>query len=132
MSTPANFKVCPKCNAALSLAATECSVCRTSFLPVVDQATHYPRIAPPVMVDSNRWVIALLLAFFLGHWGAHRFYMGHTALGATMLGLTVVGILTACVGVGFLLLVASGIWAFVDFIVICCNGMRMADGTPLR
>ena len=132
MSTPANFKVCPRCNAALSLAATECSVCHTSFLAAEIPVSTYPRPATPAPADANRWVIAMLLAFFLGNFGVHRFYMGYPAIGVAMLGLTLLGILTSCLGIGVVLIVGVFIWAFVDFIMICCNGVRMADGRPLR
>jgi TM2 domain-containing membrane protein YozV len=84
------------------------------------------------MVDSNRWVIAMLLAFFLGHWGVHRFYMGYNTHGMVMLSLSLLGILTFCFGIGILILIGVGIWAFVEFIMICCNNLPMADGTPLR
>jgi len=74
----------------------------------------------------------MLLAFFFGIFGVHRFYMGYSAIGAAMLGLTIIGVLTSCLGIGILFLIAAGIWAFIDFILICCNGVRMADGMPLR
>jgi TM2 domain-containing membrane protein YozV len=131
MSTPANFKVCPRCNAALSLAATECSVCHSTFLPVNTISDSYPRAAE-ASVDSNRWIIALLLAFFLGGFGAHRFYMGHTSIGIAQLILTALGIVTLCLGIGVVFIAAAAIWALVDFIMIACNSLRMADGTALR
>ena len=139
MSTPANFKVCPKCNAALSLAATACSVCHTSFLPVEDRR-RVPTFSsstanltrPGEPVEGNRWVIAMILALFFGVFGVHRFYLGYTSLGAAMLGLTLVGFLTFCVGIGFVFLTAVGIWATVDLLLICFNGMRLPDGRLLR
>jgi len=55
--------------------------------------------------DRNR-MVAALLAFFLGLFGVHRFYLGRTASGVVMLVLT-------CTIIGA---IVTGIWAFVDFI----------------
>ena len=55
--------------------------------------------------DRNK-IVAALLAFFLGVFGVHRFYLGRIGSGVVMLILT-------CTFVG---VVITGIWAFVDFI----------------
>lgn len=55
--------------------------------------------------DRNK-VVAALLAFFVGVFGVHRFYLGRIGSGVVMLILT-------CTFVGVLV---TGIWAFVDFI----------------
>ena len=51
-------------------------------------------------------VVAALLAFFLGVFGVHRFYLGRIGSGIAMLLIT-------CTFFG---LFVTGIWAFVDFI----------------
>ena len=53
-------------------------------------------------------VTALLLALFLGFWGAHRFYLGHTATGFLMM-LTAGG---------------CGIWYLVDLIMIATGDLQ--------
>lgn len=63
-------------------------------------------------------IIALLLLAFFGSFGAHQFYLGNTTAGVIQLVLTVLGILTSVILVGFLLLVAVGIWVFIDFVRI--------------
>ena len=63
-------------------------------------------------------VAAALLAFFLGGFGAHNFYMGYTSRAATQLVLTLVGWVTSLIFIGFFLLAAVGIWVFVEFIMI--------------
>lgn len=55
--------------------------------------------------DRNK-IVAALLAFFLGVFGIHRFYLGRIGSGVVMLILT-------CTFFG---LAITGIWAFVDFL----------------
>lgn len=62
--------------------------------------------------------VAYLLWFFLGGAGAHRFYLGRTASGFAMLALLVVGIITAPIVIGGVLLAILGIWAIVDAFLI--------------
>ena len=57
-----------------------------------------------------------LFCFFLGTFGAHRFYAGKILTGILML-LTFGGF---------------GIWWLIDIIVIVFGGFRDADGLPIR
>jgi TM2 domain-containing membrane protein YozV len=59
-----------------------------------------------------------LLWFFLGGFGAHRFYLGQTGTAIAQLILFVLGWLTIIIGVGVFLLVAVGIWLLVDAFLI--------------
>ncbi|MFD2814871.1 TM2 domain-containing protein [Paracoccus aerius] len=68
--------------------------------------------------DAKSPVAAYLLLIFLGMFGAHRFYLGKTGTAITMLILTFVGIVTAILAVGFILLFAVGIWTLVDIFLI--------------
>lgn len=61
--------------------------------------------------DKSRSV-ALLLAFLLGPFGAHRFYTGHTRSGIWM-ALTLGGL---------------GIWYLYDIILVAAGGFRDAEG----
>ena len=61
---------------------------------------------------------AYLLWFFLGGFGAHRFYLGHTGVAVAQLLLTLVGIALAIFAVGFLLLIPVWIWLIVDAFMI--------------
>jgi TM2 domain-containing membrane protein YozV len=62
--------------------------------------------------------IAYLLWFFLGGFGAHRFYLGRSGSGALLLALTLVNILLSVVGIGLILLIIPGIWVLVDAFLI--------------
>lgn len=62
--------------------------------------------------------IALLLAFFLGGYGIHQFYLGNKKIAITQLVLTILGYLTVVIGIGIALILAVGVWAIVDMIRI--------------
>ena len=101
---------CPKCGAPVEDAATFCPKCGTSL-----QAQPASPLDSKVPSDG-RWLIALLLCFFLGCLGIHRFYVGKTGSGIAML--------LTCGG--------CGIWALVDFIMILVNSFTDKDGRPLK
>ena len=61
--------------------------------------------------DKSR-IVALLLCWFLGVFGAHRFYVGKIGTGVLQL-LTLGGL---------------GIWAFIDLIIIAVGSFRDAEG----
>ena len=65
--------------------------------------------------NSNRWLIVLLLCFFLGGFGIHRFYVGKTGTGIAQL-LTAGG---------------CGIWVLVDFVMILTSSFTDADGNVI-
>ena len=66
--------------------------------------------------ENKNWVVAYLLAWFLGCFGAHRFYTGH-------IGTAVAQLLT---------LGGCGIWSLVDFITLSFNEFKDFDGKPLE
>ncbi|WP_216844027.1 DUF1707 domain-containing protein [Phytoactinopolyspora alkaliphila] len=62
-----------------------------------------------------------LLCLFLGVFGAHRFYVGKNGSGAAMI------VLAICT-----FGVASGVWAFIDLIVLATGSFRDEQGRTLR
>jgi len=67
-------------------------------------------------LKDNKGLVALLLCFFLGCLGIHRFYTGHTTIGVVQL-LTLGG---------------CGIWALIDFIMILIGNFQDAEGNTLK
>lgn len=72
-------------------------------------------------VSEKKRLVAFLLAFFLGTLGIHRFYVGKTGSGVAML----------LISFTFLGLIVTGIWAFIDWIVILSGGFRDKEGKVL-
>ena len=69
-----------------------------------------------VVKSSRNWIVALLLCWFLGALGVHRFYVGKTGTGIAQL-LTLGGF---------------GIWVLIDFIMILVGAFTDDEGNKLR
>lgn len=85
-----------------------------------------PAYGQPFAVGApKQWIVAVLLAFFLGTLGIHNFYLGYTTKGIIQLVLTLT----------FIGLIVSGIWAFIDFIMLLMRAgdyATDAQGQPLQ
>lgn len=81
---------------------------------------HTEMMRTQLVYDANRKSVgvAYLLWFFLGGFGAHRFYLGHIVSGAIQLMLFVLGWLTVWVVIGAVPLIVVGIWWLVDAFLI--------------
>lgn len=105
-----NEKYCHECGEPINKKAEICPKCG-----VRQYGNH-----GPFVVDSKeqerRWIVSLVLCWFLGVFGAHRFYTGHTAIGVVQL-LTLGG---------------CGIWVLIDFIILLTGSFRDADGVPIK
>lgn len=84
----------------------------------VSSENHAPKdvtkanAAKKTMSGSKSQIVALILCFFLGGLGIHRFYLGYTWQGVVQL-LTLGG---------------CGIWALIDFIRIITGDLKPKDG----
>ncbi len=67
-------------------------------------------------ISDKGFVPAILLCFFLGALGVHRFYVGKIGTGLLQL-LTLGGL---------------GIWALVDFIMIVTGNFTDKQGRPIK
>lgn len=71
--------------------------------------------APTGLASDKRILPALVLCFFFGVFGAHRFYTGKIGTGFVQL-FTLGGL---------------GIWALIDFIMIVVGAFRDGDGNKI-
>ena len=98
------MKYCQSCGTLIDVRAAVCPKCGI-LQPV-----------PPGMGESEKKILpAVILCFFFGLFGGHRFYTGKILTG--ILQLVTLG--------GF------GIWAMVDFIMLVIGSFKDADGNRL-
>ena len=105
-----NEKYCTECGALINIKAEICPKCG------VRQQVQSTLISAEITEQRNKWIICLLLCWFFGVFGVHRFYTGHIALGVVQL-LTLGG---------------CGIWTLIDFIIIVSGNFKDAQGNPIR
>jgi len=96
---------CPNCGNEVSEKAVVCVKCGVGLRPEFTQITG----------DGYDWLTTLLLCFFLGVFGVHRFYTKCTSIGVAQL-LTFGG---------------CGIWALIDFIMILVGSYKDGNGNNL-
>lgn len=95
------------------MAMIYCKECGAKYS---DKALACPKCGYTEHVANGKSAVAyVLLAFFLGVFGAHKFYAGKTTEGVIMLLMCTVG------WVFIVPVLAVWIWAFIDFIIGLCN-----------
>lgn len=94
---------CSKCGQKVHDEAVICVHCGCSI------------INSSINSKQKEGLVVLLLCFFLGYLGVHRFYTGHTTVGIVQL-LTLGG---------------CGIWTLIDFILIVLGHFKDSDGNVI-
>ena len=108
---------CSNCGAEINDNAVVCVKCGCAVNKPEQKQEQTPLPTPQKTEDnSNRWLVCLLLCFFLGCLGIHRFYVGKTGTGIAQL-LTAGG---------------CGVWALIDFIMIILGNFTDAEGNALK
>jgi len=74
------------------------------------------KVEENISEQRNKWVICLVLCWFLGTLGIHRFYTGHITIGILQL-ITFGG---------------CGIWTLIDLIIIASGGFKDSKGNPIK
>jgi TM2 domain-containing membrane protein YozV len=99
---------CQNCGKELSDQASFCPSCGHP----VRSAPMRPGFRTDKTVSPKSRLATLLLCFFLGWLGVHRFYVGKVGTGVAMI-FTLGGL---------------GIWVLIDFIMIIVGGFTDMDG----
>jgi len=104
-----NEKFCQDCGEIINAKAEICPKCG------VRQPYNDIRLGEQKN-NEPKWITTLLLCWFLGIFGIHRFYTGHTVIGVIQL-LTLGG---------------CGIWTLIDFIIIIAGNYKDAKGNLIK
>lgn len=100
---------CKNCGTELNDTDAYCSKCGRKVSSEIIQNTN-----PAISAKSR--LVATLLAWFFGVFGAHRFYVGRIGSAVAML-FTIGGL---------------GIWAFIDLIVLICGEFKDCNGLKIK
>lgn len=101
---------CSNCGAEINDNAVVCVKCGCAV------KKDDPRQIGDFTKSSKEWLVCLILCFFLGYLGIHRFYVGKTGTGIAQL-LTAGG---------------CGIWALIDFVMILVGKFTDAEGKEIK
>jgi TM2 domain-containing membrane protein YozV len=100
-----NEKFCTECGNVINVKAEICPKC----------GVRQPGINSTPVKD-NRWLTCVLLCWFLGIFGVHRFYLGKTGTGIIQL-ITLGGF---------------GIWWLIDFVMIITGNFEDSEGNVIK
>jgi TM2 domain-containing membrane protein YozV len=113
-------EICPGCGAKPLVGSSFCQACGAKTNPLAEicikcGARLGAKVAAGDVSEKSR-LATTLLAWFLGQFGAHRFYLGKIGTGIAML-FTAGGL---------------GIWALIDFIYAVSGNMKDKDGKVIQ
>ena len=125
----ADEKFCSSCGAIIKIAAEICPKCGVRQKGIAGSGD------PNASTKSR--TTTLLLCFFLGSFGAHRFYVGRPGLGISIIIVLLLGMIVSVVAgvagaeegliLSGTLFVALGVWIFIDFIFILMGKLKDKD-----
>jgi TM2 domain-containing membrane protein YozV len=129
-------EICLGCGAKPSAGNSFCQACGAETNPLAEMCIKCgARIGKAAATDispKSRLAVTLL-AWFLGTFGVHRFYLGKIKTAIAMLVLGILYLSTVWVyGIGLIFLAAVGIWAFIDFIYAVSGNMRDKEGKLIK
>lgn len=102
-----NQKFCSECGTIINIKAEICPNCGVRQL-LISQKIDFE--------TDNKWLITLLLCWFLGVFGIHRFYNGHITVGILQI-LTLGG---------------CGVWVLIDLILIIVGSFKDSKGNYIK
>lgn len=106
---------CQRCGALTVANAVVCASCGVGL----------GTVAPGAQAKSK--LVAGLLGIFLGEFGIHRLYLGHTAIGVIQLILGLLGFVTCGITA-----IVSGLWGLIEGILILTGSISQdGQGRPL-
>jgi len=105
------YKTCPQCQQMSALGDAFCGKCGHRYQTQYPYQTQIFAPPPPIapygqQAEQKSKIAAGLFALFLGGLGAHGFYTGNTAMGATLLAVTLISIPLLFFVIGFFSLMA--------------------------
>ena len=129
-------EICLGCGAKPLIGTSFCQACGAGTNPQAEMCIKCgAKLAKAEAVDASpkSRIAVTLLAWFLGAFGAHRFYLGKTGTAVGMLVLTILYWSTVWLwGIGIIFIIAVGIWALIDFIYAVSGNMKDKEGRLIK
>ena len=121
-----NAAVCLNCGCAKGTGTNYCHNCGQPVAPGAAICTCCGYATTPAAdPNAKSKLVAGLLGIFLGAYGVHNFYLGYTGKAVAQLLISVL----SC----FSLSVVSGVWGFIEGILILCGNINKdAKGNLLK
>lgn len=120
---------CPNCGNPIAMAAKEMNESlsrRDQFFEKIERLER-ERSERELSKSNKSRVVFVLLAFCGGWLGLHNFYIGKSVKGIVQILMVAFGVLTASLGVGYLIFFIWAVWVVVEI----CTTSEDADGKIL-